>query len=132
MRRALVEAGVLDEMFLAGVTHDAAVIPVEVVQVGVISMSFFCSVRRTARVITPRRALTQTERNRVLPKSPDLIMCASTPAHLQSTFTRLAKIQSKTDMRTVSEQDQIIHYLTLRGLGSHPSYKCVFFFQLMM
>ncbi len=57
VRRALVETRVLNEVFLTFVAHHAAVIPVEVVQVWIILMSFFCGVRCAAGVIFPRRTL---------------------------------------------------------------------------
>ena len=55
--RALIEASVLDEMFLALWAHGTTVIPVEVVQVGVIVVGFFSGVGRAACIAAPRRAL---------------------------------------------------------------------------
>lgn len=44
-------------MFLALGAHRAAVIPVEVVQVGVVVVGFFGGVGHTARIVTPRSTL---------------------------------------------------------------------------
>ena len=57
MRRALVEAGVLDEVFLALVRHGATVVPVKVVKVGVIIMSLCAGVCCATWVVIPRRTL---------------------------------------------------------------------------
>lgn len=57
MWRALVEASVLDEMFLALRTHSTTVVPVEVVQVGVIIVGFFSGIGSAACIVTPGRTL---------------------------------------------------------------------------
>lgn len=51
--RALVEAGVLDEMFLALVGHSATVVPVEVVQVGVVVVGLCAGIGCAACVVFP-------------------------------------------------------------------------------
>ena len=61
----LIEAGVLDKVFLAFVAHDSTVIPVEVVQVRVIFMGLLCGVGRATGVGTPWLTLeTEAERHR--------------------------------------------------------------------
>lgn len=54
---ALIEASVLDEMFLALRAHNAAVIPVEVIQVGVIVVGFCAGVCRATCIVTPGSTL---------------------------------------------------------------------------
>lgn len=54
---ALIQAGVLDEVALAGGFHRAAVVPVESVQVGNILMGFLAGVDRAAGVLFPGTAL---------------------------------------------------------------------------
>jgi len=49
----LIEAGVLDEVLLAFVAHDSTVVPVEVVQVGVIIMGLLCGVGRATGIGAP-------------------------------------------------------------------------------
>ena len=51
------QAGVLDEVVLAGRLHGAAMVPVESVQVGDILMGFLAGIDRTAGVLLPGTAL---------------------------------------------------------------------------
>lgn len=51
--RALIEARVLDKMFLTLLTHHTAVIPVEVVEVGVIIVRCCAGVSRATCIVTP-------------------------------------------------------------------------------
>lgn len=62
MWRALIEASVLGEMFLALGAHDPTVIPVEVVQVGVILMGFCAGVGSTTCIVTPGSTLGRKKR----------------------------------------------------------------------
>lgn len=55
--RALIEASVLDEMFLALLAHGTTVIPVEVVQVGVFFMGFCAGVGSATCVVPPQSTL---------------------------------------------------------------------------
>lgn len=57
MWRALIEASVLDKMFLALVAHGPTVIPVEVIQIRVILMCFGTGVGCAACVVLPWSAL---------------------------------------------------------------------------
>lgn len=57
MWRTLVEARVLNKMFFARLAHHATMIPVEVVEVGVVIVGFFTGVCSAACVFTPRRTL---------------------------------------------------------------------------
>ena len=54
---ALTQAGVLDEVALAGRLHGAAMVPVESVQVEDILMGFLAGIDRTAGVLLPGTAL---------------------------------------------------------------------------
>lgn len=64
MRRALVEAGVLDEVLHALGCHVTAVVEVEVVQVGVVLVGLGAGVGRATRIVFPRSALRGRRRRR--------------------------------------------------------------------
>lgn len=55
--RALIEASVLDEVLLALIAHDTTVIPVEVVQVGIVFMGLCTSIGCATCVVFPRSTL---------------------------------------------------------------------------
>lgn len=57
VRGALVQAGVLDEVALAGVLHLATVVPVESIQVGNILMGFLAGIVGAAGILLPGTAL---------------------------------------------------------------------------
>ena len=62
------EASVRDEMFLALFAHSTAVIPIEVVQVGVFVVGCCADIGRAARIVTPGRALERKSKDDVSPK----------------------------------------------------------------
>lgn len=64
MRRALVEAGVLDEVFQALGCHVTAVVEIEVVQVGVVLVGLGAGVGRAACIVFPRSTLRGRRRRR--------------------------------------------------------------------
>lgn len=55
--RALIEASVLDEVLLALVAHGTTVIPVEVVQVGIVFMGLCTSIGCATCIVFPRSTL---------------------------------------------------------------------------
>lgn len=56
---ALIEASVLDKMFLALITHGTTVIPVKVIQIRVILMGFCTGVGCATCIVPPRSTLQQ-------------------------------------------------------------------------
>lgn len=64
VRRTLVETRVLDEMAFTFLTHDPTVVPVKVVQVRVIFMSFSRRVRSATGVLMPRGTLREKKERR--------------------------------------------------------------------
>lgn len=87
MRRALVEAGVLDEVFHALGRHVAAVVEIEVVQVGVVLVGPGAGVGRAARIVFPRSTLRGRRRRNIHQLQP-----RETPGHSRSVTHLLVEL----------------------------------------
>lgn len=84
VRGALIQAGVLDEVALAGRCHMSAVVPVESVQVGDILMGFLAGVGGATGILLPGAALggEDTGTNSHAQHSHNIPTCSLTPFSL--------------------------------------------------